>query len=498
MPSTIYVNPGTGNDSGAGSQSAPFKTIANALKKATSDTTIQLATGTYNATSGEVFPLTIPSGVIIVGNEANKGSGILIEGSGKYISPTLAEQNVTLLLVNDTELRGVSVTNPARSGTAVWIESTAPTVANCTFSKSKREGVFLSGTANPVILNNVFVENEGNGISIAKNSKGEIRGNTCKKTGYGISIDDNAAPLVVDNKVSENRVGIIITGEAKPVLRNNISERNTDDGVTVITNAIPDLGSSSQPGGNILRYNGQFDLQNISSAKLVVAGNQIDPKRVKGSVELLNNEVPPADTTGGGGTGDDTAIALKDIKGHWAETFIKELVKQGIVKGFPDNTFKPDASMTRAEYAALLTKAFNPTAKRAALTFKDVPEKFWGFNAIQQAYRGEFVSGFPDKTFKPTQNVQRVQVIVSLVNGLGLKGGVETALTAYDDRAKIPDYAKDEVATGTKKRMVVNYPKLKQLNPTRDATRAEVAAMVYQALVDGGRVAAIDSPYIVG
>jgi len=153
--------------------------------------------------------------------------------------------------------------------------------------------------------------------------------------------------------------------------------------------------------------------------------------------------------------------------------------------------------MTRAQYAALLVKAFNPTAKRAAISFKDVPETFWGFQVIQQAYRGEFLSGFPDKSFHPNQNVQRAQVTVSLVNGLGLTGGVLTALNAYDDRSAIPDYAKDEIATATQKRMIINYPNKKQLNPNRDATRAEVAVMVYQALVDAQRVAAINSPYIV-
>jgi hypothetical protein len=116
---------------------------------------------------------------------------------------------------------------------------------------------------------------------------------------------------------------------------------------------------------------------------------------------------------------------------------------------------------------------------------------------IQQAYRGQFLSGLPDGSFRPTENVQRVQVLVSLVSGLGLGSSDTAVLTAYDDRNAIPDYAKDEVATATKKKMVVNYPQLKQLKPTNDATRAEVAAMVYQALADAQQVSAITSPYIV-
>lgn len=486
MAQTFYVNPTTGSDSsGAGSQSQPFKTIAFALKQATSGSTIQLASGNYNAASGEVFPLAIPQGVSVIGNETNKGNGISIEGSGTYPSPTFANQNVTFILANNAYLGGVTVTNPATRGTAVWIESTNPTIANSTFSNSKREGIFATGTANPTIVGNVLIQNDANGISIARDTKGEIRGNTLSKTGYGISIGDKAAPKVIDNKLSENRSGILISGSATPTLRNNISEKNEEDGVVVITNAIPDLGNSQQPGGNILRLNGQFDLHNATTNKLLAWGNQIDPKKIQGSVDLGQVSPPPPPD------------GLTDIANHWAFAFIQPLVNQGIIQGFPDRTFKPDALMKRSEYAALLVKAFNPPAKRTAIKFTDVADTFWASQAIQQAYRGEFLTGFPDKTFKPNDNVQRVQVIVSLVNGLGLTGGILSDLNVYDDGAVIPDYGKDEVATATRNGLVVNYPNLKKLNPTRDATRAEVAAILYQALVDAKRMPPITSPYIV-
>ena len=224
MPQTLYVNPTTGNDTATGSQSAPLKTITKALQQVQPDTTIQLATGNYNGASGEIFPLQVPSGVTILGNEGTKGSGILIEGSGQYTSATLGLQNITFLLANSTALRGVTVTNLARRGTAAWIESTNPTVANCTFTKCNREGVLATGNANPTILNNVFFDNGGNGISITKSCAGELRGNSCKKTGYGISIDGNATTKVVNNTIAENRFGMSISVDSKPVLRNNVIE----------------------------------------------------------------------------------------------------------------------------------------------------------------------------------------------------------------------------------------------------------------------------------
>ncbi len=496
MAQTFYVNPGTGSDSAAGSQSAPFKTITKALEKAQADTTIQLVAGTYNAASGETFPLDVPSGVKVVGNEGIKGKDILIEGSGQYTSRTQAGQNVTILLADKAELRGVSVTNPATRGTAVWIESTAPTVANSTFTKSKREGVFATGDANPVILNNDFISNDGNGMAFTRDSKGEIRGNTCKGAGSGISIDANSAPKVVSNTITENRYGMIISGDAKPVLRNNRIEKNKEEGLTLTGKASPDLGSSKDPGGNILVGNGTYDVNNATKTELVLAGNQLNPSKLNGplNTEGIIAVKPDGD---GGGKEPDKPTTFADIQNHWAKPFIQALLDKGIVNGFSDGTFKPDDKMTRAQYAALLVKAFNPTAKRDATKFTDVAEDSWAKDVIQQAYRGQFMSGFEDKTFRANNNVQRVQVLVSLVNGLGLSESAPNALKLYDDSKAIPDYAKDEVTTATKKQIVVNYPQVKQLSPTKDATRAEVAAMVFQALVDAKKVSAVTSPYIV-
>ncbi|MBD2296085.1 DUF1565 domain-containing protein [Anabaena sphaerica FACHB-251] len=511
MTQTFYVNPVTGADTNPGSQQAPFKSITKALQKATITNKIQLADGNYNAASGETFPLTVAVGVIVVGNEANKGKGVFIEGSGNYLSRTFAGQNVTFVLLNNAELRGVTVTNSASRGTAVWIESSTPTVANSTFTKCNREGVFATGDANPVIQSNIFSENAANGISIAKNSQGQFQGNICVKTGFGLAISDTAFPTLTDNRIYENRSGIVVSGSSRPILRNNLSENNTDDGLTVISNALPDIGSTNSPGGNIFRSNGKFDVQNATTNTLVSLGNQIDASKVKGKIEFVGISTPtPAPTPAPTPTPTPIPIpvptptptptptnTLTDIGNHWAAAFIQELVRLDIIKGYPDRRFKPDATMTRAQYAALLVKAFNPPNKRPVINFKDVSDKFWAFSVIQQAYQGQFLSGYPNNTFAPNQNIQRVQVIVSLVNGLGLSASSATSNISFDDQAKIPSYAKDEVIIAMQKRMIVNYPTTKLLNPTRDATRAEVAVMVYQVLLDAGRVAAINSPYIV-
>lgn len=487
---TLFVNSATGNDSAAGSQSSPFKTIARALSRAASGTTIQLAPGTYSAASGEQFPLEIPSGVKAIGNETNKGSGTLIQGSGKFVSPSAAGQNITILLANDSELRGITVTNLDSRGTGVWIESTSPTVANCTFTLCKREGVFATGTANPAILDNVFVKNSAAGVIMAGSAKGVIRRNIFQNTGFGISLQAQSAPLIVDNQILENRSGIVLAGESKPILRKNRIEKNTEDGLTAVGKSLPDIGTSQDLGGNIFRDNGEFDLQNATGVKISAIGNQLNSSRVKGLFDLGNVTPTPTPTPTPG-------TNFTDISTHWAKDFIDRLAKMNIVSGFPDGTFKPDRHLTRAQYAALLAKAFELAPRRQATVFKDVAADFWAKSAIVKANRAGFLVGYPDSTFRPEQNLTRVQAIVSLVNGLQLVGGNPNSLSVYDDRALIPSFATDEIATATERKIVVNYPARPKLSSARDITRGEISAIVYQTLVATNRAQAINSPYIV-
>ncbi|GAA6615976.1 DUF1565 domain-containing protein [Scytonema sp. NUACC26] len=494
----LYVNPETGQDSpDAGSSEAKaYKTITYALKQVKAGAVIQLAPGTYNQESGEVFPLTIGPSVTLRGDESTKGQGILIVGSGNFISPTFARQNVAILAQNDSAISGITVTNPENRGTGVWIETTNVVVSNSTFTNSVREGVFVTGKANPKIENNVFIQNKGNGVSVAKSARGEVRNNLFQDTGFGVAVSDLASPLITDNQILQNNGGIVVNGASKPVLRNNVIQDNRDHGLVVIQNAQPDLGTAENPGKNIIRNNGKkdvkkfFDVLNATTGNTILAvGNDIDEKRISGKVDFVAAAV---DAPLGGAT------AFRDVPaGYWAKTYIEALAAKNIIAGFPDGSFKPNEPVTRAQFAAIISKAFAPNPKRETSSFNDVSRNFWAYKVIQSAYQGGFVSGYPDKTFKPEQQIPRVQALVSLANGLGLSTDSQTVLSVYSDASQIPNYAAGPIAAATTKQLVVNYPSVKELNPNRQATRAEVAAFVYQALVSRGNLQAIPSPYLV-
>ncbi|MFQ4136497.1 S-layer homology domain-containing protein [Nodosilinea sp. PGN35] len=183
---------------------------------------------------------------------------------------------------------------------------------------------------------------------------------------------------------------------------------------------------------------------------------------------------------------------------HWARQFITALAGRGIIAGFPDGTFRPDEPVTRAQYAAMVRAAFNQPAVRGATSFVDVPPNYWAAAAIRQADTMGFLSGYPGNIFQPDQNIPRAQVLVSLANGLNYTASSTGSVGIYRDASSIPDYAVASLAAATERRLVVNYPDVQTLRPNQTATRADVAAFIYQALASQNQVATVNSPYIVG
>ncbi len=182
----------------------------------------------------------------------------------------------------------------------------------------------------------------------------------------------------------------------------------------------------------------------------------------------------------------------------WAATYIEALSQRGIVSGFPDGSFRPNELVTRAQYAAMVDKAFSIAPSRNYEPFGDVRSNFWAAPAIESAYTTGFLSGYPGSEFRPGENIPRVQVLVSLANGLGYEpsNAIADSLGLYQDAGSIPNYATRSIAAATDSELVVNYPNVSQLNPNRRATRAEVAAFIYQALTNQSQVSRLNSPYV--
>ncbi|MBW4677849.1 MAG: S-layer homology domain-containing protein [Desmonostoc geniculatum HA4340-LM1] len=194
-------------------------------------------------------------------------------------------------------------------------------------------------------------------------------------------------------------------------------------------------------------------------------------------------------------------VGFSDVStDHWAKDFIGELAAMEILEGFPDGTFRPDAPVTRAQFAAMLRKAFTKGKIRQAIAFKDVSTRYWGYNAIRDVYQMGFLNAVIGKDFNPNQSLSRLDILVALARGLNYQasGSTDTILSVYSDATNIRREHRSLIAALTQRGIVVNYPNVNLLNVERVATRSEVSALLYQALYSTGQVANISSQYVVG
>src|SRR6476661_3553446 len=185
---------------------------------------------------------------------------------------------------------------------------------------------------------------------------------------------------------------------------------------------------------------------------------------------------------------------------YWARPFIVALVDRKIFADFTDSKFRPDEPITRAELARLIQRMSDDKEPiRKPIDFKDVKDKSPLAPAIEHTVKTGYLKGYPNNEFRPDKNIPRVEVIAALASGLSLKPSTKASKTlqVYTDRAKVPKWAVNKVAAATEAGIVVNHPKRALLQPNRPATRAEVAAMIYQAMAKKGKVPAKSSEYVV-
>ena len=193
-------------------------------------------------------------------------------------------------------------------------------------------------------------------------------------------------------------------------------------------------------------------------------------------------------------------VQLSDVPDkYWARPFIVALVQRQIFSDLTDSKFRPDEPMTRAELARLIERMSDKEPNRKPIDFKDVKDQSPAASAIDRSVKTGYLKGYPDNEFRPEKEVPRVEVIAALASGLNLKPSAKASKTlqVYTDRKKLPKWAVDKVAAATEAGIVVNHPKPKLLQPNRTATRAEVAAMIYQAMAKKGKVPAKASEYVV-
>jgi hypothetical protein len=170
-------------------------------------------------------------------------------------------------------------------------------------------------------------------------------------------------------------------------------------------------------------------------------------------------------------------VTLTDISGHWAQANIQKLVEAGAISGYPDKTFKPDANITRAEFAVTLVKALKLAPKNGKV-FTDTADH-WAKDSIATAQAYGIISGYSDTEFGPDDKITREQMAVMITKAANLaaKDNVKT----FTDSAKVSAWAEDAVAAASSNGIISGYPD-GSFKPQANATRAEAVTVIVKIL----------------
>ncbi|HHP50473.1 MAG TPA: hypothetical protein ENM97_00940 [Moorella mulderi] len=185
---------------------------------------------------------------------------------------------------------------------------------------------------------------------------------------------------------------------------------------------------------------------------------------------------------------EEPSIRFLDIEGHWAEGVVKILAERGIISGYPDGTFRPEETLTRAEAASLLARALGlPPGDDSSLGYfldkEEIP--LWARGAVAACTREAQRLGYKVeelKYFRPFQATTRAELVVVLAYGAKAQGAVPVfPQIAFKDQGEIPSWAQEGVALGAEMGLISGYPD-GTFRPEQPVTRAEAASMILRLL----------------
>ncbi|MGI5911936.1 MAG: S-layer homology domain-containing protein [Syntrophomonadaceae bacterium] len=165
-----------------------------------------------------------------------------------------------------------------------------------------------------------------------------------------------------------------------------------------------------------------------------------------------------------------------DITGHWAEEDITRLQKNKVISGYPDGSFQPDNTMSRAEFATMLVKALKLSAKKNKL-FNDTANH-WASEYVATAAGHGIISGYNQNLFGPDDHVTREQMALMIANAAQLDTTNEDSIVeVFTDSSQISDWARNAVLAVYHKNIIKGYPD-KTFKPLAEASRAEALTII--------------------
>ena len=177
-----------------------------------------------------------------------------------------------------------------------------------------------------------------------------------------------------------------------------------------------------------------------------------------------------------------------DVKNHTNKSAIEALASRGIINGMSKDTFAPNKTMTRAEFAAIVTRALGLAAKDTK-AFTDVPSSKWYAGYIGAANSSGIVNGVGSGKFNPEGTITRQEAAAMVARAAKLcgldtemdAGATKDVLAQFGDYRSVANWAKESLAFCYYTN-ILDQSALK-IEPTKAILRCEIAQMLYNMLV---------------
>ena len=165
-----------------------------------------------------------------------------------------------------------------------------------------------------------------------------------------------------------------------------------------------------------------------------------------------------------------------DLGGHWAEANVKYVYDNALMNGYEDGTFKPDASITRAEFSAVMARFLKLDSNETeGKKFTDVAGH-WAAGYIGALAAKGIAGGVSEDSFAPDDNITREQMAAILSRAFNLS---TASIDAFADSADISDWAAEYVSA-VRAAGYMTGDADNNFAPQSNATRAEVATVIYR------------------
>lgn len=176
--------------------------------------------------------------------------------------------------------------------------------------------------------------------------------------------------------------------------------------------------------------------------------------------------------------------SFSDVQGHWAKTDIELLANKWILNGMTDQQFVPEAKVTRAEFAAMLVRSLGLVESKDN-AFHDVSSADWFAGAVGSAYKAGLINGYEDGTFQPDAIITREQMVVMVIRAMKV-GGKEihadsSVLNRFADRSDIGEWSKEAVSQALKAGLIQGMSDT-AFAANEPATRAQAAVILKRVL----------------